>query len=165
MGNTRRLNVTSISEVIYCNLDYYNDHVNDELSEFRLFIVESPGNSTLEVYYGSRKLRDTIVAKSYPSGRDYPSDKLYIRFDSSNNLRNLLYKRSNGEIVDLVKYLPIKEVRLDHSSFEVVWNTNDLTKLIVLSTDGSSSEFTDLVIDQLSEDLVEEFSVKWETFS
>lgn len=164
MDNVKRLNITSISEIVYCDREYYRGHVNDKLSEYRLFIVKSSvSGKTLEVYYGHRKLRDVLVAKSYPSGRDYPNNKLYLRLSCFGDFRDIFYKNSKGYLVELSQYLRIKEVKVDHSLFEVRWNTNDVSKMVILSIDDESSEFVNLVVSQLIEDVKEDSLTKWES--
>lgn len=163
MSSEKILNVTKISSIIKCSREYFEGTVfKDSLTEYQLFIVESPSNSTLEVYYGSRKLKDFIVVDSYPSGRDYPNNKLYIRTSPDRVVRDLLYKTSRGKLINLSDQILIKEVSRDRSSLEVVWRDDIVTSLSVVSIDGQSTPIVTSVINNVVSQIQDDHTVKWE---
>lgn len=163
MSNKKVLNVTEVSTIVRCSREYFEDTVYKEpLTEYRLFIVESSSNSTLEVYYGSRKLKDLVVVDSYPSGRDYPNNKLYIRINSVGVVLDLLYKTPEGKLIVLSDHMLVKEVSSDHSSVKVVWRDNITTHLSVISVDGQSTQLVDTVVDKVVSQIQDEYTIKWE---
>lgn len=163
MSGNKVLNVTEISSIVKCSREYFEDTVFKEpLTEYQLFIVESSSNSTLEVYYGSRKLKDVVVVDSYPSGRDYPGNKLYIRIDSIGSIRDLIYKNSEDKLVVLSDSIRIKEVRRDRSSMEITWSSNTLSRSLVVSIDDRPTQAVAEIIERVVSQIQDEYTIKWE---
>lgn len=163
MSSEKILNVTEVSSIVQCSREYFEDTVFKEpLTEYCLFIVESSSNSTLEVYYGSRKLKDIVVVNSYPSGRDYPNNKLYIRINTTGTIRDLIYKTSEGKLVVLTDDLLIKEVSRDHSSVEIIWSNDTPTSLVIVSVDGQATQIVADVVERSASQVQYKYSIKWE---
>lgn len=88
-------NVTDISSIVF--LDSYAEFTNRDLTydDFTLYIINT-GYNKLLLYYGSRKLTDTLISNGIPSSPEYPSNKLYLSIkekeDHSFYLDNAYYK-------------------------------------------------------------------------
>lgn len=156
-----KISVTEVTEIVRCTREYFELSLKEDASEYKLFIVESPGNSTLEVYYGSRKLSDFLVVSSYPSGREYSNNKLYIRTNSVGDVCSLIYKTSDGKLVDLDSKIFVKEVTNDHSTIKVQWQSNATTELVILSSNGSPAEITSDLASKVVFLAEDKYSVKW----
>lgn len=151
MASPKTINVTEVSDLLVCSRDYYESAVNDPLSEFKLFVVKSPENKTVEVYYGQRKLKDILVVESLPSGLEYPSNKLYIRISQSGQVKDLFYKTPDSRLISLSEKMLVKEVTYDHNSVRILWNDNREFNLSVLSVDGEVTPLTISIAEKVKE--------------
>lgn len=92
-------NVTNISRILYYDsYENYTNRVKDEYDEFTLYVIKISDDQIL-VYYGDRRLKDTLVVDSYPNLPEYPLNKLYIQVGVKDNkslyVKSLHYKYLN----------------------------------------------------------------------
>lgn len=92
-------NITEISKIVGCPLDFYRDQSNntDPYYESTIYMVnngvsinqegESEEIAYTDLYYGSRKLTDTLIINENgsPDHPEYPNDKFYIKPTIDNN--------------------------------------------------------------------------------
>lgn len=154
-------NVTDVSRILY--YDSYESYINrdkDEYDEFTLYVVKT-SNSQILVYYGNRRLKDTLVVDSYPSLPEYPLNKLYVqvgkRVDRSEYVKSIHYKYLNSfrdpEIVTFNSECFSEFTLKDNGVAEVSFLVEGVAEKILLTIPGTnnlSEEIVNKVISQVN---------------
>lgn len=154
-------NVTKISQILY--VDSYNDYINrdkNEYDEFTLYVIKM-SDSQMVIYYGDRRLKDTLVVDSYPSLPEYPLNKLYLqigkRSDDSDYVKSIHYKYLNSfrdpEIATFSNECFSGFTLKDNGVAEVSFLVEGVTEKIIMTIPGTShlsEEIVNKVVSQVN---------------
>lgn len=169
MSSVKVLKATDISKIVACkDQDYFNSF-DITTNEYTLYLNLTQKGLYQQgvLYYGNRTLEDFVVINEYPTGRDYPPNKMYLVV-SETKVRGIYYKVLEGtnEIILKVADAVVRGLTVQDSVLKVVWSDSTVCRYILFNEEGKlSSDVLDKIVSQISERVRGEVKSLWKPIS